>query len=362
MDPTATLFQALARLSLANDSDRIVERTVCLLPDANKKYHSAFVLDDALGAKLWDIEPMCQVVGVGESDEIFLDGCQGASIRWKNVPRIYFYGRNTWKKRWANFGWRTAPLWFAIGIIMLAIGGQQVPDYSRAQSSSSFNASSSSSSSDPFTGRQSPASYYSNPSVPTTASDPTMAGVGAVFFVTGLCMLLYAPWAVQRMHSGKVWGSTPWLIGFEGVLPLKDIERTVFGNAIGRLSYAPSSGLYSDRDSRERIGRPPAWAEDPSLSSAPRLPLRHRWFTLVDTGPSMHVHIFSARMPPSVALVCGKEGGMLRVVLCSYEVQGNLLRKESVLRMETPMLGMTKMHSWIRLSQGYSVDELQVLG
>lgn len=111
------------------------------------------------------------------------------------------------------------------------------------------------------------------------------------------------------MHRGKVWGSTPWLIGFEGVLPINKIERTLFGNAIGRLSYAPSSGLYSNRCSRERIGKPPAWTEDKSLATALTLPAGHRWFTLVDTGPSMHVHIFSAWMPPSVALVYGKERG-----------------------------------------------------
>ena len=47
---------------------------------------------------------------------------------------------------------------------------------------------------------------------------------------------------------------------------------------------------------------------------------------------------------------------MLRVVLCSYEAQGNLLRKETVLRMETPMLSMTKMHNWIRVAQAVDCD------
>lgn len=299
MDPYATSFQALARLSLANDSDRIVERAVCLLPDPDELHRSAFVLKDKLGAKLWDIDPMCQVAGVGDDDSVFLDGCQGASIRWKNVPRIHFYGRNTWKKRWASRGWRTAPLWFLIGLIMVIIGGQN--------------------------------------------KNAKVACIGTLFFLIGLAMLLYAPWAVQRMHSGKVWGSTPWLIGFEGMLPLKEIERVFFGNAVGRLSYAPSSGLYSEGDPCERIGKPPA---PPTLAEMDK----YRYFTLVDTGPSMHVHIFKVKAPPTVALICGKEGGMLRVVLCSYEAQGNLLRKESVLRMETPMLSMTKMYSWLRLS------------
>ncbi|KAL8732004.1 MAG: hypothetical protein Q9181_004104 [Wetmoreana brouardii] len=306
MDKHATLFQTLARLSLANDSDRIVERAVCLLPDAARQHRLAFMLDDALGAKLWDIEPLCQVAGVGEKNEIFLDGCQSASIRWKDVPRIYFQGRNTWRRRLAAYGWHTAPLWFLLGILLLRISGG--------------------------------------------SSD--IVGVGVVLLLAGLFMLLRLSWEIQHLHSGKVWGATPWLIGFEGVLPIRQIERTLFGNYIGRLSYAPSSGLYSKGSPGERLGSPPAWTEDPR-EEAPPLPEGHRWFTLVDTGPSMHVHIFSARMPPSVTLICGKEGGMLRVVLCSYEARNNLLRKGTVLRMETPMLSLTKMHSWIRLSLGW---------
>lgn len=310
MDPEATLFQTLARLSLANDSDRIVERAVCLLPDPFVQHHSGFVLDDALGARLWDIEPLCQVAGVGENNEVFLDGCQSASIRWKDVPRIYFHGRTTWKKRLVEAGWQTAPVWFLFGLVLVWAGGKSAESI-----------------------------------VP-----------GTFILLFGLGMLLRLPWEIQRIHSGKVWGTTPWLIGFEGVLPIRQIERTFFGNYHGRLKYAPSSGLYREPDEDERLGRSPPWTEDLDLRNAPNLPPNHRWFTLVDTGPSMHVHVFSARMPPSVALICGKEGGMLRVVLCSYEANGNLLRKETVLRMETPMLSLTKTQSWIRLSQGWDTE------
>lgn len=317
VDKDATLFQTLARLSLANDSDRIVERAVCLLPHPTAQRHSDFVLDDALGAKLWDIEPLCQVAGVGDNNEVFLDGCQAASIRWKDVPRIYFHGRSTWKKGLQEFAWQTSSIWFLIGLILIIAGGKSTPY-----------------------GADGP-------------SDPNFLSAGIVIFLLGFGMMLRLPWEIQRIYSGKVWGTTPWLIGFEGVLPLRDIERIFFGNCAGRLRYAPSSGLYQNPDEFERLGKPPPWTEDPNLPEAPVLPQHHRWFTLVDTGPSMHVHVFSARMPPTVALICGKEGGMLRVVLCSYEAKGNLLRKETVLRMETPMLSLTKMQSWIRFSQGW---------
>jgi hypothetical protein len=77
MNPNDSLFQTLARLSLANDSDRIVERMICILPDYTKSSHDSFVLHGQLGAKLWDIEPLCQVAGVCNDHEIILDGCRG---------------------------------------------------------------------------------------------------------------------------------------------------------------------------------------------------------------------------------------------------------------------------------------------
>ncbi|KAL8764745.1 MAG: hypothetical protein Q9209_007898 [Squamulea sp. 1 TL-2023] len=225
LDTDATLFQTLARLSLANDSDRIVERAVCLLQDATKQHHSAVVFDDALGVKLWDNEPLCQVAGVGEKNEIFLDGCKSANIRWKDVPRIHHDGQDTWRRRLAATGWQTAPVRLLIGVVMFAVGSD--------------------------------------------SHDGTVLGLGVLFLMVGLFMPLRLPWEIQRLHSGK---TCPWLIGFESVLQIRQIEQTPFGNYIGRLIYAPSSGLSSSHSDCERLGGPPAWTEDPDLANAPKLP------------------------------------------------------------------------------------------
>lgn len=64
----------------------------------------------------------------------------------------------------------------------------------------------------------------------------------------------------------------------------------------------------------------------------------------------MTVTVFAAAKPPSVALICGKEGGMLRAVLCSYERSTNSLQKECVLRMETPMWDLSGLMGWVKLS------------
>ncbi|EKG21680.1 hypothetical protein MPH_00990 [Macrophomina phaseolina MS6] len=52
-----TGFEAFARLSLANDSDALLERLLCMLPvRPSAPWHE---IKDAWGARLWDIEPRC---------------------------------------------------------------------------------------------------------------------------------------------------------------------------------------------------------------------------------------------------------------------------------------------------------------
>lgn len=59
-----TGFQAFARLSLANDSDQLLERTLCMLPpDPDAPWYE---IQDAYGANLWDIKPNCEIM-LGET-------------------------------------------------------------------------------------------------------------------------------------------------------------------------------------------------------------------------------------------------------------------------------------------------------
>jgi hypothetical protein len=229
-DPTDSEQQALARLSFANDSDHIVERMACMdqlrLPELERRFN----ISDDLGAKLWDIEPLCQVAGVRQDRSIILDGCHGISIRWKNIPRICFVNRDSWKKAWAGFALRSRPFRFLLGVILVAL---------------------------PFT-----------------------TAIGAFFLVIGILLLITAPFSVTTLYGGKVWGAKPRLIGFEGTLPLHEIERLTLGNAIGRLMYTPSSGPYCLGRGNERIGKDP---QENFNKPDFKLPEGHRFFTLIDT-------------------------------------------------------------------------------
>ena len=153
------------------------------------------------------------------------------------------------------------------------------------------------------------------------ARDVFFIAIGIFLLFFSVLLALTAPVAVRKLFGGKITEAAPWLVGFEGVMPIEKLEKIIFGNVRGRLKYDSSSTPFCEREPYERMGREPAWVTQPSSHnphphsvgaplSPPPLPPGHRFFTLVDTG-ELRVSIFSAARPPSVALVCGQEGGML---------------------------------------------------
>lgn len=97
VDTTDSAFQAFARLSLANDSDMLLERLICTLPKSPNQHWSS--MEDAWDAKLWDIYPTCQVAGVGHDDTVIIDGLRGASVRWGRFSRVANLTKVTLKRR-----------------------------------------------------------------------------------------------------------------------------------------------------------------------------------------------------------------------------------------------------------------------
>ena len=179
------------------------------------------------------------------------------------------------------------------------------------------------------------------------------------FFAVGILLSLIGPFSVRRLYGGQVLQSSPNLIGFEGVLPLSKLEPLIFGNNNGRLSYEASSSpfSYNYRDPKERAGLEPAWIRD-SVSNPDglkeiekALPAGHHLFTLVDTG-GLTVSVFSAERPPTVALLAGREGGMLRAVLCSWRFKNDCLYKETVIRMPSDVFEAATRKSWLKICLG----------
>jgi hypothetical protein len=319
--PTDTLFQAIARLSLANDNDKLIERMISLFPNSQDDSRSAFeklAQPDQYSTHLWDIEPLCQVVGVADEDNtVFLDGCCAMHIRWKDFPRVSVKRHRGFKKDMAELFVTSGTWWFIFGLNLTITYA-------------------------PFLTFQ-----FTNESRLIL----TLALLIGGFLAVGLFLSFLGPLSVRRLYGGQVLRSSPNLIAFEGVMPL------VFGNSQGRLTYSPSATPFSlpYRDPKERIGLEPEWIRSGSLDDIKavedQLPRGHHLFTLVDTG-NLNVFVFSARRPPTVALVTGREGGMLRVVLASWFFKNDCLVKETVVRMDTDVYEEARKNGWLKVSLG----------
>ncbi|KFY47502.1 hypothetical protein V495_01940 [Pseudogymnoascus sp. VKM F-4514 (FW-929)] len=312
MDSSDSEQQALARLCLENDSDRIIERMVCMLPVRAAGERGWIGVEDALGASLWNVEPMCQIAGICNDEAVIIDGCHAAFIEWGKIPRMRFKSKKSRAQRWVK------------GILDLKIFFMAV---------------------------------YMSLFLATLTAQLTAYFMDARWDRRELTLLWYwlsvTPWAflmvgfvtpflLPFIFEGEVDEIQPWLIGFQGMIPIEQLESLVFGNYAGRLNYSASSGLLCSRDTLTRKGVAPTIDMD-------TIPTGHQIFTLLDTG-SLTVTIFSAARPPTVALICGSEGGMLRAVLCSYDPLTNALRKENVLRKERGMLFRSTLCAWIKVA------------
>ena len=292
-DGADSAFQAFARLSLANDSNMLLERLVCVHPkNPGQPWQCT---DDAWDAILWDIYPTIQVAGVGDGDTVILDGAYGATIRWKAFAPVAYVVRVSWKQYLANTLLRSSPIIFYTAIALLATRLASV------------------------------------------------RAAGCFWLLVSLLTILASPYLVRVQYGGKLWGTQPWFFGFEGYLDIETIESNIFGTYQQRLSWSPAGSPLSrhySNEHRECVGLDPT--SDPEVRGLVERARTtdyggQKVFTLIDTY-TLTVTLFSAQRPPVAVLVCGSEGGMQRAIMCSYDAKTQTLYRESVLRMETVIL------------------------
>jgi hypothetical protein len=319
-------FEAFASLSLANDSQRLLERLICVLPvDPNAEWHD---MRDGWRMKLWDIQPLCQVAGIINDRTVLLDGAYGASIRWDQLQSVPFIKRETYLRQLLKTLVLCTPLYIFIGL---------------------FGAL--------FLRWRSGMQIYCL----------VLLGFGILFL--GLSPLLF--W---KLYTGKFWNTQAWFFGIEGEIQLGDIEKKLFGFNGGRLKWSPCGSIISNHhcnEYNEREADPPDCKdirdiakkflarhrpvdEEAGLSTNSPLQrntptdttdnsqnteteMQQRRFTLIDTY-TMTATAFYAYNPPTAVFICGQEGGMQRAVLCSYDHQRHIYCRETVLRMKTIIL------------------------
>lgn len=287
-------FQAFARLSLANDSDMLLERLICLKSiNDNAPWHD---MNDAWDARLWDIYPLCQISDVVDQDTIILGGAQGAVINWSYLSPIDYSSETS--KRYSWYYARQGPVVCVAFLVvfiffnmvwLLVIANLGMPDANR---------------------------YL------VLLATSLSIGIPWVF---SFFLSLFAPMILRRLFSRRVDDTQARFFGIEGQPELEEVERVLFGRDKARIRWV------ANEDPERRLQHPEqVWPSVPS-------PDDDRRFTLIDTLTLSAVSI-TAKRPPNVVMACGREHGFLRAVLCSYDAVSNTLGKESTLRMKMTVL------------------------
>ncbi|KAI9660918.1 MAG: hypothetical protein M1821_009245 [Bathelium mastoideum] len=323
VDATDSSFQAFARLSLANSSDRLLERLICVLPREPswefqpQQYGSAedvreygepwSALDDVWNANLWDIEPHCQIPGVGKGDTVIIDGARGASIRWKGFKFVATTKGFSWRRLFAkcilfcNF--------YVCLFQFIFEGATNAVDWGRGSKRSAIR----------------------------------LDIVANVFLVISWLIWLLAPWLIHRLLTGKSYGQQAWLFGVEGYMNLQTIEEHIWGAWKNRLRWSPCGSSLSSHKAEKFgsadicLGLDAMKDENIAAKIEEAKAKGQKFFTLVDTGTNT-VYQFLAQRPPIALLICGQEGGMQRAVGVSYDWTEKVLYRETVLRMPTTVL------------------------
>ncbi|KAI6040160.1 hypothetical protein EDC04DRAFT_3111559 [Pisolithus marmoratus] len=274
-----TELQALARLSMANSSDRMAERMVSMLPQDIQPQACWYADNGQYGSQLWDIEPEVNVAGVTESGALVLDGCRATTIRWKNFPEVSFMTTESRRRTVAGTLPITLPVWV-------------------------LNAAA---------------------RMPHAAT----ISVDSVFLASAVFMFGAAPFMIAYSISGRILATQPWLIGVKGIMSPKEAADRVYGATLSerqRLFFTPGGSLFA-QPAEDNIRKGLESQYDEALRQA-----RDDIYTLIDTC-SGTMYYFTAKRPPTVCLFTGREGGLGRFVLCSENCVANELHKETVLRM-----------------------------
>lgn len=271
-----TDFQAFARLSLANDSDQILERLICLRGlESRSSWHD---MKDTWDAKLWHIDPSFQISDVGPSNAVVIGDAAGTSINWEALQMVDYTGTassytTSWLYIRASIAWITV---YGIAYLMIL--------------------------------------FFLLAPAKTQGRDEEFSRrvLGLVSWPWIFAMLFGfgVPYVISGLFHGQIKTTQARLFGIAGVPDVDEVERSVLGEASGRFHWNFDGSVDEAGDDERPI------------------------FTLVDTL-SLTLTTFRASRPPTLMFIGGRERGMLRVLFCSYDAARRAFVKETVSRLES---------------------------
>ncbi|KAJ2900045.1 hypothetical protein MKZ38_002663 [Zalerion maritima] len=334
-----TAFQAFARLSLPADNDHLMERLICLEPSQSSSSPSWRWEDmlDAYKINIWNIAPKIQVSGVGPNDTVFISSSVGARIelqtltdvsasrsehRWRSL-RAIVAGFNPHPgsslhetRQYLRARLRDAqPRLFAfegfmelnqmeeklfgahLGVLGWSPHGSTLSRHECAPEEETLE--------------------------PNMTLEPGRTGDGPDVVERG--------GGGERIRTFHLKGVTPWACSVSGC-GTRDWTPTTCDHAMGRASELRACGESPMGQQKvKRFRPPPPPPHSFHLPPANRRARMPQVYTLVDTA-TMTVTIFRALWPPQVLVACGTEGGLERILACSYDWTTGTFYREAVLR------------------------------
>ncbi|KAH7144513.1 hypothetical protein B0J13DRAFT_595923 [Dactylonectria estremocensis] len=285
VDSADTAFHAFFRLSLANDSEKLLERYICTLHlNPDQSWHG---MQDAYQSTLWDMTPNWEVGGIADDDNFIID------VYWFTGPSL--------KRSFSQILVEWNGMFLIIVVILLALGA------------------------------------------PSRSRNPGLIAVAVIFLLIFLYIVCLTTELVRVNYGGKFHETQAEMFGLEGHLNAATIERSIFGGNFSQFTWSPNSSPLSRsrvNEYGEREGMDPY--KDPVVrmkveAAKKAQPGDMRIFTLVDTY-NMQLILFEAVRPPVTLMFCASEGGMQRQVGCSYEWETQTMYRETVLGLPTTSL------------------------
>ena len=199
-------------------------------------------MNDAYEVNLWDIYPTCQIAGIGEDNTIIVDGARGANVRWKSFASVHVRRRWSWTRLFVRLLLHTASIALMIGAIMVWIAHWIVKkenDAAKVFPSLVQGGVVGDLVDDVVKFVQGGVLKFVKAVVQIVVDPKVIKGWGIVFILYSIPMILFAPKLIRVLYGGKLWNTQPWLFGFEGYLPIEQIEVLIFGDRKGRLRWHP---------------------------------------------------------------------------------------------------------------------------
>ncbi|RBR26096.1 uncharacterized protein FIESC28_01124 [Fusarium coffeatum] len=283
-------FQAFARLALENECGAFLNRLICINTPAGAPWHDT---TDSLGADFRDIHATSTVTNILGTDTVLLDDVAGAIIEWDNLNPSSTPGSFNPLNFFSAAYLRSVVFVSLIGYGVRLLAGRDLNDF------------------------------------PSTIC----LALALLFIVIGATLAPTILTSCSRSKAEELLGSR--LIGIEGHPSAAAIEKHICGFNHGRFK-ATNLEPYSDMLEHQQSTQSPAGKYA---------------FTLVETRMMTVTHFYSAE-PPAAVLILGEVNGAYREILCSYDTQQHVFRRQSVLRTSRRGIGHYSRASNVLFSLG----------